>query len=164
MEKPDTEIDDLDDLYDLYTIDPEVKEEYLCYLFFSENKDTVSSFKMKEIKAFSIGLFTLIMIQSAIEVIFYIILIGSYCCISKDTFINCTLFYLISAGATYIIHLLFFVLLGIFYFTGRKAAKGFDKCDITSYYNHCRDYLIGDLFLIFVNFWLNCSGWVNKDN
>ena len=62
MEKPDTEIDDLDDLYDLYTIDPEVKEEYLCYLFFPENKDTVSSFKMKEIKAFSIGLFTLIMI------------------------------------------------------------------------------------------------------
>ena len=119
---------------------------------------------MKEIKAFSIVLFTLIIIQSAIEVIFYVIIIGSYCCISEDTFINYTLFYLISAGVTYLIHLLFFVLLGIFYFKGKKAAKGFfDQCDITSYYNHCRDYLIGDLILTFVNFWLHCVGWVNKD-
>ena len=41
MKKPDTEIDNLD------IIESNVKEEYSCYILFSENKDFVSKFKMK---------------------------------------------------------------------------------------------------------------------
>ena len=154
---------EIDNNLNYNTADQKVLDEYSCYNFISEYKDIIPSFKMKQIKAFSIGLFTLISIQLALEVFFFVILVISCCCISKDTVLYYTLFYLISALTTYLLHLLFFVLLTVFYCLGKKEAKVYDKCDITSYFNNCRDFIIVDSIFIFFSFWLICSGWVNKD-
>ena len=158
MEKPDNanEIDNLD------IIESNVKEGYSCYILFSENKKIVSKFKMKQIKAFSIGLIIFLIIQLVIGVWFYGVLVISCCCISKDTLILCTLFYLISAVIIYFMHLLFFILFAVFYFKGKKAAKGIDGCEIASYYENCKTFFIVDLIFIFINFWLHCAGWANK--
>jgi len=145
------------------TADQKVRDKISCYKFISEYQNIIPSFKMKQIKAFSIGLITLNGLQLALEVFFFVILVGSCCCFSNDTVLYYTLLYLISALITYLIHLLFFVLFAVFYFIGKKAAKDYNKCDITSYFKNCRDFLIADCIFIFISFWLICSGWVSKD-
>ena len=156
MEEPVIEEDNLS------IIESRDPEKYKCYLIHSQNEDIISELKIKKIKTFSTGLISLLFMQLAIEVMFYVVLIASCCCISKDRLLYCTLFYLIISGIISALHLLFFILFAVNYFKGKKLAKTFTVCDIISFYENCGKFIIGDLIFIFFYFWGYCISWVKN--
>ena len=136
-------------------------KEYNCYMYYFENKNVAS--KIKKIKAFSRGLVSLFFIQLALEVMIYVIMVISCCCISDTTLAYSTLFYLVLSTIVSAIHLLFFILFSVNYFKVKKETKGFTQCDILSFIENCKTFFICDLIFIFFNFWLNCSWWVKNN-